>query len=142
MNYIQHMNLWFAKIYEDSRLHTTHIALYVAVFQFWNLNRFQNPFTISREEVMRLSKIGSKNTYTRCLKDLHEWGYLIYEPSFSPLVGSKIHMYNFDNAGDTGNGKGDGNAGGQLVRPYIKHNKHLKHIKQGDENFKNYNEPL
>lgn len=142
MNYINHMNDWYAKAYEDNRLHTTHFALYMALFQFWNLNRFQNPMSISREEVMRLSKIGSKNTYTRCLKELDKWGYLIYEPSFSPLVGSKIHLLTFDKGANTGDGKGGGNAAGQLVVPFIKHNKLFKHNKQGDKNFNKYDEPL
>ena len=73
VNYIAHLNGWFEKSYEDRRLSAVHMSLYMALFQFWNLNRFQNPFTIIREDIMKASKIGSKTTYTKCLKDLNEW---------------------------------------------------------------------
>lgn len=142
MNYIGHMNAWFAKIYEDNRLHTTHIALYVALFQYWNLNRFQNPITLHREEVMRLAKIGSANTYTKCIKELHQWEYIKYEPSFNPMIGSRVHLYTFDKGSDNGIDKGGDKASERVVRPFIKPNKQNKPNKQGDQNFKDYDEPL
>ncbi|MEL7005887.1 MAG: hypothetical protein AAFN93_24640, partial [Bacteroidota bacterium] len=40
------------------KLHSSHVALYLALFQYWNLNRFNSPITIFREEVMRFAKIG------------------------------------------------------------------------------------
>lgn len=80
-NYIQHLNAFFAQVRKDDRLHANHISLYVALFQVWNQYRFRSPFPILREEVIRLCRIGSLNTYTRCLKDLHSLGYVIYQPA-------------------------------------------------------------
>lgn len=94
MNYIKHLTTYFNKVTEDHSLNPTHISLYMAVFQFWNRNRFQNPMSISREEVMRISKIGSKATYHKCMRELHEKGYIIYEPSYNPFQGSKVQMIN------------------------------------------------
>ncbi|NJK97052.1 MAG: hypothetical protein HC905_20910 [Bacteroidales bacterium] len=54
--------MFFEKIYPDMRLNQSHVSLYMALFQFWNLNRFENPFKIIRSEAMKLSKIGSINT--------------------------------------------------------------------------------
>ena len=68
MNYIKHLNAVFQKVYADKRLNTTHVSLYMALFQFWNLNRFREEFYIDRQEVMELSKIGSTATYHRCFK--------------------------------------------------------------------------
>jgi hypothetical protein len=102
MNYIKHLSFFFEKIYPDTRLNQSHVSLYMALFQFWNLNRFENPFKIIRSEVIKLSKIGSINTYHKCLHDLHQYGYLIYEPSFNPMQGSSIHLLNFDTGIDTG----------------------------------------
>jgi hypothetical protein len=42
--------------------------------------------------MMNVSKIGSKSTYHKCLKELHEKGFLIYHPSNNPLRGSLIDM--------------------------------------------------
>ena len=61
MNYIKHLNAAFQKFIEDSRLNPTHVSLYVALFQFWNISRFADCFYINRQEVMQLSKIGSKS---------------------------------------------------------------------------------
>ncbi|WP_179021835.1 hypothetical protein [Winogradskyella forsetii] len=95
MNYIKHLNAIFQKFYADKRLNTTHVSLYMALFQFWNINRFPEEFYIDRQEVMQLSKIGSTATYHGCLKQMHKWKYLKYMPSHNPYKGSKIKMFNF-----------------------------------------------
>ncbi len=88
------------KITMDDRLHATHVSLYISLFTLWNLNRFDNPISINREEVMKISKIGSKHTYHKCLKQLHEYGYLKYVPSHNPLRGSHVHMFNFSTSNE------------------------------------------
>jgi hypothetical protein len=138
MNYITHMNGWIARVYDDDRLQSNHISLYLALFQFWNLNRFQTPIIIIREELMRLSKIGSANTYTKCIKQLDEWGYIRYEPSYNPMQGSRVHLYRFDKGGDKGTDKGLG----QVLRPYIKHKKQVKLGNNNVDENKNFDEPL
>jgi hypothetical protein len=107
------------KLATDERLTPHHISLYITLFQCWNLNHFRNPVSISRAEVMYISKIGSVNTYLKCLKELDAWSYICYEPSFNPQRGSKVHLYRFDNAVDKGNDKGDSRAGAQVMRPSL-----------------------
>jgi hypothetical protein len=79
----------------DKTLNPTHVSLYMSLFQFWNCNRFKNPISISRDEVMRISKISSKATYHKCLKNLHALGYINYEPSHNPFKGSHVYLLNF-----------------------------------------------
>ncbi len=100
MNYIIHLNKTFSKFCADDRLTPYHISLYFGLFQYWNLAKFRNPISISRAELMRASKIGSVNTYIRCLKELDAWQYIQYIPSYDPQKGSQVHLYNFDNAND------------------------------------------
>ena len=95
MNYIKHLTGFFEKVAGDRLLNPTHISLYIALFQFWNCNRFKNPISISRDEVMRISKISSKVTYHKCLKALHSQGYIKYEPSYNPFKGSHVFLFNF-----------------------------------------------
>ena len=95
MNYIKHLTGFFEKVVADKTLNPTHISLYIALFQFWNCNRFKNPISISRDELMRISKISSKATYHKCLRNLHELGYINYQPSFNPFKGSHVIMFNF-----------------------------------------------
>ena len=44
---------------------------------------------------MRISKISSKATYHKCLKNLHSLGYINYEPSYNPFKGSHVYLLNF-----------------------------------------------
>ena len=96
MNYIKHLTGFFEKVSADYDLNPTHISLYMAIFQLWNQNRFQNPISISRDELMRISKIASTATYHKCMKELTEKEYVIYKPSFNPFRGSILEVCNLD----------------------------------------------
>lgn len=120
VNYIKHLNAVFSQFSKDSRLNPTHISLYLAFFQIWNYNRFRDSFHVNREDVMRLSKLGSKSTYHRCTKELHYYKYLIYEPSHNPFKGSKIKMLIFETTSGQALDLGVPNQG-QAVVPSNKH---------------------
>jgi hypothetical protein len=111
MNYIKHLTAIFNVMDSDTRLTPFHISLYMSLFRQWNLNFFHNPVSISRDEMMKMAKIGSANTYVRCLKELHLWNYIRYEPSYNRQKGSMVYLYTFDNATD--------NAGVMPVIPSI-----------------------
>jgi len=96
MNYIKHLSAFLEKISSDYRLNPSHVSLYMALFHFWNLNRFENPISISRSQSLKVSKIGSNHTYHKCLRELSEFGYICYKPSHNPLRGSLIYMCIFD----------------------------------------------
>jgi hypothetical protein len=100
MNYIKHLTAVFEIFDADKRLTPFHISLYMSLFRSWNLNFFHNPVSISRDEMMKMSKIGSVNTYIRCLKELHSWNYIRYEPSYNRHKGSRVYLYTFDNSTD------------------------------------------
>ena len=86
----------------DDDLSAHHISLYNALFLIWNECGFDNELSINRNDVMKLSKIGSANTYTKALKELDEKGYIKYIPSNNPLKGSKVNLYRFDKGSDKG----------------------------------------
>lgn len=92
MNYIHHLNAFFEKAASDPNLNPTHLSLYLALFQLWNLQHFRNPMSICRSQLLFLSKIGSKTTYHKCLQELHQGTYLTYHPSHNPLRGSVVTM--------------------------------------------------
>lgn len=95
MNYIKHLSGFFDKVSKDDRLNPTHISLYVSLFQFWNACRFHNPISISRNEAMKVSKICSKATYHKCIRELNDFGYLSYHPSYNPFKGSLVYLFDF-----------------------------------------------
>ncbi len=138
VNYIGHVSSFFQMIAEDERITPWHVSLYFALFQIWNNTRFKEEINIRREELMELSKIGSANTYTRCLKELNDWGYIMYAPSKSRFKSSKVHMYRFDTTPDTSADKSTDtscdtscdtspdNSSVHLVRPFLNNTKHIE----------------
>ncbi len=94
MNYIKHLTGFFNCIGNEEIIYPTHISLYLALFQSWNVNRFKNPITISREEMMKASRIASKATYHKCIKELQLLGFIEYLPSYNPYHGTEVIMYN------------------------------------------------
>lgn len=101
VNYIHHIENTLVKFKDDQRITPWHISLYMSLFQIWNSVRFKDEINIRREELMEMSKIGSANTYSKCLKQLSDWNYINYIPSKSRFVSSKVHMYRFDTSSDT-----------------------------------------
>ena len=100
MNYIRHLSGFFIRLAEDQRMTPYHISLYFALFQQWNAERFGDWFVISRSEMMQLSRIGSANTYARCIKELSDWGYISYTASSNIHSGSRVSCIRFDTAPD------------------------------------------
>ncbi len=96
MNYVRHLNVFLWIVEKDASLSSAHISLYMALFQFWNYNRFQNPYPVNRERLMHFAKIGSKTTYHKCLSDLHTRGYISYHSGASKFEKSKITMVRLD----------------------------------------------
>ncbi len=132
VNYIKHLENIFAKISLDDRLSTVHLGLYYSLFHQWNLAKFQNPISICRSELMKTSKVGSANTYTRCLRELNDWGYIDYKPSNNPCRGSLVNMYRFDistdNSCDNSCDNGNDTTPVIAVRPSINIINKKKHI--------------
>lgn len=89
---VKELTNFYAAIKDDNRVGATHISLYMALFQLYNLNQFCNPVYITRALVMDLAKISGLATYHKVIKQLHEYGYIRYEPSFNPAISSKVEL--------------------------------------------------
>lgn len=95
INYIRHMNAFYARLKNERRLKAHHISLYLSLFMAWNKHRFRDIFPVFREQVMATSGIGSTKTYTHALKWLHECGYIIYRPSGKVYVPCQISIISY-----------------------------------------------
>jgi len=80
----------------DDRLMATHASVFTALFIQWQRNSFVNPFPIIRRELMTYSKIASVATYHKCIRQLDEFGYICYQPSFHPSKGSLVYWVERD----------------------------------------------
>jgi hypothetical protein len=101
VNYIKHLNTAMSNFYKGGRrLHVTHMALYAALFHIWNLHHFQPEFPVIREDAMGFSRIGSRNTYLRCLKELHNCGLITYIPGIDVNNPAMISMTLWSDEGE------------------------------------------
>ncbi|GGH36761.1 hypothetical protein GCM10007423_29270 [Dyadobacter endophyticus] len=76
-------------IKSDDRLNSYHISLYTALLYYGNGIQ-KIPFHASRRKLMGFSRIKSGATYHKCMRELVRYGYLSYDPSFHPQLGSRI----------------------------------------------------
>jgi hypothetical protein len=86
---------FFDAISKDARICSTHIGLYAAIVQYWLLNGCVNPMRAYAHELMPIAKISASTTYHKCIRDLHDFGYILYEPSFKRNERSKISLLFF-----------------------------------------------
>ncbi len=96
MNYVIHMNKTLELYFIDERMTPGHIVLYLTLFHLWNKKRFINPLSISRRELMEISRIRSIASYNKYMKQLSEWDYIKYKPNKNPITASKVYMSNFN----------------------------------------------
>ncbi|MCU7550392.1 hypothetical protein OCK74_14825 [Chitinophagaceae bacterium LB-8] len=96
MNYILHLNNFLERVKADPSLSPLHVSLYMALFHYWNINRFGNPFPVYREDLMQLSKIGSKNTYHKCIRELNDAGFILFYPAPAKYLPVAVSMIRFD----------------------------------------------
>lgn len=83
---------FFKAIENDYRISITHIGLYAALLQFRLDKGFINPVQAYRYEIMRIAKITGPVTYHKCIRELHEYGYIHYLPKKNRKQRSTIYF--------------------------------------------------
>lgn len=82
------LNRFLMIVAGNPRILASHISLFSAILCCKESD--DNVFNISRSRLMRLSKLRSTATYHKCLKDLIDIGFLKYQPSNNPYLGSYL----------------------------------------------------
>ena len=77
---------------EDPRIGPMHISLVVAIVRLWSGQGFANPVDVSARKLMPRAKIGGSGPYHRTIRQLDEYGYIRYEPSYNPEVPSRVYL--------------------------------------------------
>ena len=92
MTLINFQNEFLNRIQHEPTIKPTHISLYIILLMHWGRNRFKNPIGITRDIIMLESKIASVATYHKSIQELQKLGYIQYEPSFNPHIGTAVFM--------------------------------------------------
>ncbi len=83
---------FFESIEKDFRIGSTHIAVFAALVQFWMEKGMVNPIQAYSIEIQKIAKIMSPKTYHKCVRELHEYGYLFYVPTKNKNRRSSIYF--------------------------------------------------
>ena len=83
---------FYEAIADDARMGVTHISLYMALLQQWNMSGGINPVTIVRSNIMKAAKINARYTYNKCMNNLQEFGYITYLPSSNQFICSTVYL--------------------------------------------------
>jgi len=92
METLSPLSHFFTAIENDYRISITHIGIYAALLQFRVAKGFINPIQVFSFEIMHIAKISAPYTYHKCIRELSEYGYIRYEPSFKKNQGSRIYF--------------------------------------------------
>ncbi len=92
MEVFEPLSAFFLTINDDVKIGVTHVSLYMALLQKWNINKGKNPILINRNEIMKAAKINARYTYNKCINDLNNYGYIKYIPSSNPVSGSTVYI--------------------------------------------------
>lgn len=79
-------------IESDSRITAAHISLYLMLWRKWAAVVDGCAVMFFKREIMPVCRISSRSTYHKIIRQLHEYGYILYAPSYNHLVGSKVEF--------------------------------------------------
>lgn len=83
---------WVRRMSTDGRILASHVSLFTALFVFWQQRGYTSPFSINRKSLMIFSRIASVATYHKCIRELDNFGYIRYQPSYHPKQGSVVWL--------------------------------------------------
>jgi len=76
----------------DPRLSPVHVSLYLAIVHLHAGGTAEVPVSVSKETIMNVARISSRQTYSKCLQELHDYGYIRYVPSFNHFLSSLVYF--------------------------------------------------
>ncbi len=83
---------FFQAMDRDPRLSSTHVSLYFSLIRQWASTEFKGCIRVYARHGAHRAKI-SMVSYIKCLKDMHEFGYIRYVPSYNSAVPSSIYLF-------------------------------------------------
>jgi hypothetical protein len=76
----------------DPRLHSVHVSLWLALLHFHSGGTAEDPVSVDKETIMQVAKISSRQTYSKCLQELHDYGYIKYVSSYNHFLNSLMYF--------------------------------------------------
>lgn len=85
--------LFLQKISGDDRVNVWHISIIVAIIQIAIAQNEKKIIRVSRSRIMEKAHIKTIPTYHKYFKELQQFGYMRYTPSYHPKGRSYIEIF-------------------------------------------------
>jgi hypothetical protein len=92
MDHTSLLSDFFAASQNDGRIGIGHIGLFAVLLELWYDGGCRNPVMAYSHEVQCRARIASRATYHTYIRDLHDFGYIHYKPSFKRNKRSEIFL--------------------------------------------------
>lgn len=92
MGNVKQLDDFFTTAVNDSRIGPAHISLYLALLQWYFSHEGREPLSFYARDIMPMAKLASVTTFHRAIRDLNEYGYIKYIPSFNPRHASVVFL--------------------------------------------------
>lgn len=79
-------------IRKDPRVCLAHIGVFSVLLNIREEYEGAWTFPINREVIMEAAKISSTATYAKIIRQLHEYGYINYQPTFNKMKQSMVSI--------------------------------------------------
>lgn len=76
----------------DCRLSKSHLAIYFALLYVWGQQDFSSPVKVFSKEIMPMAKVSSSSTFHALIRQLNEYGYIQYIPSYYKGKPSEVYL--------------------------------------------------
>lgn len=99
INGFEQIKAFYSWVFDNAEngMNPTHISLYLFLINQANRNGWPEWFKCPYDLGMAGSRIGSRNTYYKCLADLKEWGLIDYEKGINYFKAPVIKIYPLKN---------------------------------------------
>jgi len=86
----------YRSLFRDQRITAWHISLLSAIIFIYLLNPGLKYIEISRRQLMALAHINSVATYHKYIRQLQDYGYIVYKRSYNYFDRSKILIVGYN----------------------------------------------
>ena len=90
--YSKELNQFLSAVRSDGRIGPSHISLFISILQYAEDNQGHNPVYVFSKELMPLAKISGTATLNKNIRELHQYGYIRYIPSYNHFLRSLIFI--------------------------------------------------
>lgn len=86
------LNLFLQRLSTDKRINVWHLALINAMLRLAHIQNQNKIIHVSRSVLMKMSHIKTLPTYHKYFKQLQDFGYITYTPSYHPGFRSTVEF--------------------------------------------------